>query len=137
VRSLPSVIRLVRRSPETIFVLDHAGKPEIQNRREQRWRACIETLAKMPNVFCKISGLSTEADRKDWKKEDLKPYIDHAIEIFGWDRVIFGTDWPVCNLAGGLESWLEAALWATSSASEANRLKLFAGNARRVYRLAV
>jgi L-fuconolactonase len=90
-------------------------------------------MAGLPNVVCKISGFSTEADRENWTREQLKPYIDHAIECFGWERVLFGSDWPVCNLAGGFRRWLEAADWATAPAPAQERHKLFYGNAARIY----
>jgi L-fuconolactonase len=132
-RSLESALRLIQACPETEFILDHAGKPRIREGIDQPWKRNISAIAKHDNVVCKISGLSTEADRQTWRKEHLKGYIEHAIESFGWNRILFGSDWPVCNLARGFERWLEAALWATASASEEDRQKLLAENARRVY----
>jgi L-fuconolactonase len=134
-QALPSAIRLVRSCPEARFVLDHLGKPRLREGIEHPWREQIAELARLPNVVCKISGLSTEADHATWTKEQLKPYIDYAIECFGWDRVLFGSDWPVCNLARGFDAWLNAALWATSGASESERRKLFSENTKRAYRL--
>jgi L-fuconolactonase len=136
-KSLASAVRLVRACPDTQFILDHAGKPRIKERIRQPWQDNIAALALMPNVVCKLSGLSTEATRDDWTKEDLRPYIDHVIERFGWDRVLFGSDWPVCNQAGGLKPWIDAALWATRDAGEGNRQKLFSENGRRIYRIPV
>jgi L-fuconolactonase len=132
-RSLASAVRLVEACPEARFILDHAGKPRIREGLLEPWRSNLARLARLPNVVCKISGLSTEGDRDKWTKEQLKPYIDHAIERFGWDRVLFGSDWPVCNLAGGFGRWLEAADWATAWAPEMERRKLFSGNAARSY----
>ena len=90
----------------------------------------------LPNVVCKISGMSTEANRDGWMPRDLKPYFEHAAQCFGWDRLLFGSDWPVCNLAGGYERWLAAVEDMLSGVSAADRAKFFSGNAIRVYRLA-
>jgi L-fuconolactonase len=133
-QSLPSAIRLVESCPDAQFVLDHLGKPRVREGIQHPWREQIAELARLPNVVCKISGLPTEADPASWTKEQLKPYIDHTIECFGWDRVLFGSDWPVCNLARRYDAWLNAAQWATLGASESDRRKLFAENAKRVYR---
>ncbi len=134
-RSLQSAQALIQACPETEFILDHAGKPHIREGVDQPWRRNILAIARLPNVVCKISGLSTEADGENWRKEQLRPYIDHVLECFGWDRVLFGSDWPVCNLARGFEPWLEALMWATAWASEDGRRKLFSENAVRVFGL--
>jgi L-fuconolactonase len=133
-RSLAAAIRLVQACPEVSFILDHAGKPRIRERLEHPWRERMAEMARLPNIVCKISGLSTEADHRNWKKENLKPYIDHVIACFGWDRVLFGSDWPVCDQARGFGDWLDALHWAISGASDGNRRKLFSENAKRVYR---
>jgi L-fuconolactonase len=134
-RSLAAVIQLVESCPEVQFILDHLGKPRIREGIEQPWKQHIAQLAELlPNVVLKVSGLSTEADRVNWTKEQLRPYIDHAIGCFGWDRVLFGSDWPVCTLARGYDPWLETVFWATSGADESDRCKLFSENAKRVYR---
>jgi L-fuconolactonase len=133
--SLPAVIELVRACPEVQFIVDHLGKPGIRQGLLDPWREHIAELAQASNVACKISGANTEADHRHWKKEDLKPYIDHAIQSFGWDRVMFGSDWPVCTLAGEYEQWLSALNWCINGAPEADRQKLFGDNAGRVYRL--
>jgi L-fuconolactonase len=135
--SLAAAVQLVKSCPEVQFILDHLGKPRIREGIEQPWREHIAQLAGLPNVVCKISGLVTEADRTNWTREQLKPYIDHAIECFGWDRVLFGSDWPVCTLAAGYGQWLETALWATAGADNSDRRKLFSENAKRVYRFQV
>lgn len=132
-RSLKSALKLIQACPQTQFVLDHAGKPRIRDGVDQPWRRDLAAIAKESNVVCKISGLTTEADHQNWRKEQLKPCIDHAIACFGWDRVLFGSDWPVCNLARGFDPWLEAAQWATASASEQQRRKLFSENAMQFY----
>jgi L-fuconolactonase len=131
--SLPAVLELVRACPEVSFILDHLGKPLVRAGVLHPWQEQIVELAKFPNIVCKISGLTTEADHQTWAQEDLKRYIDHALSCFGWDRVMFGSDWPVCELAGSYRRWLTAVQWAVADATEEDRCKLFSGNARRVY----
>ncbi|MEO6183229.1 MAG: amidohydrolase family protein [Verrucomicrobiota bacterium] len=101
---LPSAIDLAQKLSEQKFVLDHMGKPAIRDGTLDGWREDIRELAKSPNVFCKISGLVTEADWGNWKPADFKPYLDTVFEAFGEDRVIYGSDWPVCLLAGDYEA---------------------------------
>jgi len=129
-----NTIALARRCPEVTFILDHAGKPDIKQRRTEPWRVQIRKLAGLPNVYCKLSGMVTEADPANWNREDLKPYIDHVVECFGFDRILFGGDWPVVMLASTLPKWVNALDWAID-ASESDRQKLFFRNAERVYRL--
>jgi len=93
-------------------------------------------LAKFPNVFCKISGIVAYADPANWAAEDLLPYIEHVIASFDWDRLVFGSDWPVCTLSASYRNWVEALGRITNSPGEANQAKLFHDNAVRVYRLA-
>ncbi|WP_117209331.1 amidohydrolase family protein [Allorhizocola rhizosphaerae] len=96
-------------TPELTFVLDHLGKPSIRDgaRGLAEWRAAIEPLAKQPNVFAKLSGLVTEADHDSWRAADLKPFVDTALDLFGPDRLMFGSDWPVCLLASTYQRWLD------------------------------
>jgi predicted TIM-barrel fold metal-dependent hydrolase len=135
VRQLPLAIRLVSRCPDVTFILDHCGVPQVREKILDPWRANIREIAGLPNVCCKISGLVAYADPKNWTAEDLRPYVDHAIECFGWDRVMFGSDWPVCTLSASFRQWVEVLLLLTRSAGEANQKKLFHDNAIRVYRL--
>ena len=116
-------------------MLDHLGKPGVRQGLRHPWEEQIAELARCDNIACKLSGLTTEADHDHWTSEALKPYIDHVIRCFGWERVLFGSDWPVCDLAGGYSRWLSALSWAVADASEANQRKLFSDNARRIYRL--
>jgi predicted TIM-barrel fold metal-dependent hydrolase len=99
------------------------------------WRAHIAEVAKFPNVVCKVSGLVAYADPQKWTAEELRPYVDHVIECFGWDRVLFGSDWPVCTLSASYKQWVEALQSITHSAGKMNQQKLFQANAVRVYRL--
>lgn len=135
-RQLPLAIRLVSRCPEVTFILDHCGVPRVREKILDPWRANIHAIAKFPNIFCKISGLVAYADPHHWTAEDLRPYVDHAIECFGWDRVMFGSDWPVCTLSASYRQWVDAVASLTRGAGEANQKKLFQENAIRVYRLA-
>jgi predicted TIM-barrel fold metal-dependent hydrolase len=134
-RQLPIAIRLVSRCPEVTFILDHCGVPQVKEKVLDPWRLFIREIAKFPNVFCKISGLIAYADPNNWTAEDLRPYVDHAIGCFGWDRVMFGSDWPVCTLSASYHQWVEVLRSLTRSAGEANQNKLFHDNAIRVYRL--
>lgn len=131
---LPSVAQLARRIPQVTFVLDHFGKPDVRNKQFEPWAAALEALASLPNVVCKISGLTTESGR-DWQPADLRPYFDHALKCFGFDRVLFGGDWPVCTLATQYDHWVKMVLEWTASAAEAGRRKLFQSNAEKIYRL--
>jgi predicted TIM-barrel fold metal-dependent hydrolase len=135
-RQLPLAFRLVSRCPEVTFILDHCGVPQVREKILDPWRANIHSIAKFPNVFCKISGLVAYADPHNWTAEDLRPYVDHAIQCFGWDRVLFGSDWPVCTLSASYRQWVDALVLLTSSAGEVNQKKLFEQNAIRIYRLA-
>jgi predicted TIM-barrel fold metal-dependent hydrolase len=134
-RQLPLAVSLVSGCPEVNFILDHCGVPQVKERILDPWRAHLAELAKFPNVVSKVSGLVAYADPKKWTAEDLRPYIDHVISCFGWDRVLFGSDWPVCTLSASYKHWVEALQSVTQSAGEMNQQKLFHGNAVRVYRL--
>jgi predicted TIM-barrel fold metal-dependent hydrolase len=107
----------------------------VKERNLDPWRSHITEIAKFPNVSCKISGLVAYADPQSWTAEDLRPFIDHAIGSFGWDRVMFGSDWPVCTLSASYRQWVEALQAITQGAGEVNQRKLFHDNAVRVYRL--
>jgi L-fuconolactonase len=132
---LGNTIRLARLCPEVSFVLDHIGKPSIREGAWEPWASELRELASLPNVCCKISGLVTEADRSHWKKEDLKPYIAHVVDCFGFDRLLFGGDWPVVTLAAGYRQWLEALEWALAGSPADALRRLYHDNARRIYRL--
>jgi microsomal dipeptidase-like Zn-dependent dipeptidase len=94
------------------------------------------TLAGFPNmVACKISGILANVDPQHWSPEDLRPYFDHLVECFGWDRVMFGSDWPVCALAATFKGWVDAILFLTQTRTESERSRLFSDNARKVYKL--
>ena len=130
---LPDVMQLVEQCPDISFVLDHIGKPDIQAQLFDPWREQIQTLASYPNVHCKISGLVTEADLKHWTREDLKPYIDYTVEVFGIERVMYGGDYPVSLLATNYQEWIRTLLWVTEDLSDDERHQLFYTNATELY----
>ncbi len=132
---LANALEMVRRCPEVSFVLDHIAKPGIKDARFEPWGGEIAALAKLPNVVCKLSGMTTEADHRAWTPAQLRPYIDHVVGCFGPDRILYGGDWPVSTLAGDYLQWLTTLEAATAHFSPAERRKLFRDNAVRVYRL--
>jgi L-fuconolactonase len=132
---MANVIRMVRQCPEVRFVLDHIGKPAIKAGVLDPWRRQLKELAALPNVHCKISGVTTEADHANWTREQLKPYIAHAIETFGFDRVMYGGDWHVLELAGTYPQWVEIVDWVVEGCTAEEKRKLFRDNAIGFYRL--
>ncbi|HKT11040.1 MAG TPA: amidohydrolase [Terriglobia bacterium] len=134
-RQLPIAIRLITDCPNVSFILDHCGNPQVKEKVLDPWRRHIQEASKLPNVVCKVSGILANADLGNWAPDDLRPYVEHVIECFGWDRVMFGSDWPVCTLAASLRKWVETLAALTRGAGEEKRRKLFYENAARVYRL--
>ena len=134
-RQLANTIELVRQCPDTSFILDHIGKPNIQGHVLDPWRDEIRELASFPNVMCKVSGLVTEADHRSWTRDDLAPYVVHVLDVFGEDRVVFGGDWPVVLQAASYHRWIDTLDDLIAGLSEQARRKLWALNARRFYRL--
>ncbi len=132
-----NTVKLVRQCPQTRFILDHIGKPFIKERILEPWKTHLRELASLPNTWCKLSGLVTEADFKRWTKEELKPYVEAVMESFGWDRVMFGGDWPVAFQATDYPRWVETLAWAVHGAAPAQLRQLFHDNAIRFYRLPV
>ena len=131
---LESTIEMVRQCPKVAFILDHIGKPNIKENVLDPWRENMKKLAAFQNVSCKISGLVTEAD-PHWTQDDLAPYVSHALVVFGEDRVMFGSDWPVEVLASPYARWVKTLDELTTGLTPQARKKLWAENARRVYRL--
>ena len=132
---LSSVVELVRQVPEMSFVLDHVGKPDIKAGAMQPWKDQLRELAALPNACCKVSGMVTEADPGSWTSETLRPFIDSAIEAFGFERTMFGSDWPVCLLGASYGQWLETLSEAVRGASGDEQEQLFYRTAERYYRL--
>jgi L-fuconolactonase len=132
---LPAVTELVRLCPGVAFVLDHLGKPAIRKGQLDQWRDHLAALAALPNVACKLSGLVTEADWQRWQPDDLAPYVTHALRVFGPERVLFGSDWPVVTLASSYHHWVDTLAALTGHLAEDDQWLLWGGNARRWYRL--
>ena len=132
---IPTAIELIDLAPDVQFVLDHCGVPDIKGNAEHPWREHMSEIAKRPNVIGKISGVVAYADPESWTVETLRPYVEHTIGVFGWDRVVWGSDWPVCTLGGGLSTWIAATQALVAGASAEERTKLFSGNAKRVWGL--
>lgn len=117
------------------MVLDHIGKPDIRAGALDPWRQGIRDLAACPNVWCKLSGMVTEADPAAWDEDQLRPYFDHVIECFGYDRLIFGSDWPVSTLGVEYGAWIETVRRALDGAGPADLQKVFYDNAAAFYRI--
>jgi L-fuconolactonase len=132
---LPAVIDLVRQCSDVRFVVDHCGKPDIRNQVYDPWRQNIETLAKLPNVSCKISGLLTEGDRRGWTAQDFRPYIRHVMDSFGPHRIMFGGDWPVLTLGGTYAEWLDVLHHCLEGLSAPDLARFYRSNAETFYRL--
>jgi len=123
--------------PDQLFVIDHLAKPGIKNREITQWKKDITAVAKFENVFCKVSGMVTEADWKKWNPTDFYPYLDVLIETFGTDRLMFGSDWPVCNVAAAYEQVVNIATTYFSAFSKTEKEKFFGGNACKFYNIQI
>ena len=134
-KQLPAAIELVSHLPEQRFVIDHVAKPEIKAKNIDLWAKQMCQIAQNQSVFCKVSGLVTEADWHNWKPEDFKPYLDVAFEAFGADRLMFGSDWPVCLLAATYRQVKQIIDDYVKGFSEADKAKIFGDNAIRFYSL--
>jgi L-fuconolactonase len=134
-KHLPVAAEFVERFPRQRFVLDHLAKPPIKSREIESWAAGIRRLAAFPNVFCKLSGLVTEANWQHWKPEDMTPYLDIAFETFGASRLMTGSDWPVCLVAGSYSRTLDVVKNYLRDHTAEAREAVLGGNARRFWRL--
>ncbi|MDP4260977.1 MAG: amidohydrolase family protein [Bacteroidota bacterium] len=132
---LKHTLHFVKAFPDQPFIIDHIAKPGIKNKKIDEWKTGIEAIAKYENVYCKISGMVTEADWKQWKNEDFLPYIETVIEAFGPDRILFGSDWPVCLVAASYEKMILIVKDFFSSFSPGEQEKFFGGNAVKFYNL--
>jgi L-fuconolactonase len=121
--------------PDQKFVIDHIAKPRIKYSKIEEWEKDISVVAKHENVYCKISGMVTEANWKRWKKEDFNPYIDTVVETFGIQRIMYGSDWPVCLVAASYKKVLDIVQEYFSSFSKTEQGLFFGGNAVRFYNL--
>jgi L-fuconolactonase len=134
-RQLPGAIELVSRLPEQRFVIDHLAKPEIKAKKTEPWSARVREIAGNKNVFCKVSGMVTEADWRNWKREDFEPYLDVVFEAFGADRLMFGSDWPVCLVAASYRQVKQLVEDYVKGLSPEDKDKMFGGTAARFYGL--
>lgn len=132
---LPFAVELAKRCPDVTFVLDHLGKPGIKHDMWQPWADLMAELGRLPNVICKVSGVITETDHANWQKGEVLPYLRHAIECFGFDRLMYGSDWTVSELTHAYPDWVAIIDEAMQGTSEAERRQLYRETARRVYRL--
>jgi L-fuconolactonase len=134
-KHLPRAVELVKELPEQPFVLDHIAKPFIRDGLVSPWREDLQRLAAFPNVSCKVSGMVTEARWADWQPADMQPYLDIVLESFGPSRLMIGSDWPVCLLAGDYARTMDVVVEWTSHLSAAERGAVLGDNAARVYGL--
>ena len=125
---------LVAKCPDVQFVLDHCGVPDIAGGKYDLWAANLKRIAEMPNVVCKVSGILAYA-KPDWTIDDIRPYFEHVIACFGWDRVVWGSDHPVVTLTANLTRWVETTKALIAGASADEQAKLLSRNAERIYRL--
>jgi len=134
-RQLEEATRFVDRHPDQAFVLDHIAKPRIAAGELEPWRKRIIELARRPNVCCKVSGMVTEADPKNWTREQLRPYLDVVVEAFGSQRLMAGTDWPVCLVGTSYQGWWDLLRDYFAGFGEEERGSIFGGCARKTYGL--
>jgi L-fuconolactonase len=134
-KQLPYAAKFVEKHPELTFVLDHIAKPLIKKGSLSPWKTDIEYLASFPNVYCKVSGMVTEADWKHWKAEDFTPYLDVVFHAFGSNRVMIGSDWPVCLVAGEYPKILSIVTDYISGFSEEEKRQILGENCAKAYRI--
>ncbi len=135
VKHLRHASTLAQRLPDLRMVIDHLAKPHIKQGRTDDWLPHLQAAAKFPNVYCKLSGMITEADWRRWTAADLKPYVQAALECFGAERCMFGSDWPVCELAGSYEQAHQALVDALGPISGDEQARVFGETAKEFYRL--
>jgi L-fuconolactonase len=131
-RHLPKLLQVIARHPDLTFVLDHCGKPRLAIGEIATWQRDIALLAEHPNIVCKLSGLVTEA-APDWRIADLRQAVDHVVACFGPQRLLWGSDWPVVDLAGGYAAWFVAAETLLADLSPFDKAAVFGRNAARIY----
>lgn len=132
---LAPATKLIDRHPDQPFVIDHLAKPDIASGDTESWYRGITEIAKRPNVSCKLSGMVTEASRDSWSASDFVPYLDHALEVFGTDRLMIGSDWPVCTLAAGYGEVMSIVIDYIASLSGSEQHAVLGANCRRFYSL--
>ena len=132
---LPIIEELIDECPNVKFILDHCGVPDIKNDIFSSWAAAMKSISQRPNVIAKISGIIAYGDAENWKLMDIKPYFDHTVEVFGIDRVIWGSDSPVCKLGGGLSTWIGLTHTLTAEWSKSERQSFYRANAYKLWNM--
>jgi L-fuconolactonase len=134
-RHLEATLELVKKNPEQVFVIDHIAKPDIKKNVITDWSKGMKAIAQYPNVHCKISGMVSEADWQNWKEEDLYPYLDVVTKAFGTNRLLYGSDWPVCLVAASYEQVMAPVKKYFSAFTQTEQEKIFGRNAVDLYHL--
>jgi L-fuconolactonase len=134
-RELPAALALARRLPDVRFVADHIAKPPIASAALEPWASGMAAFRELEHVACKLSGMVTEADWSTWTPADLQPYVDHVLDVFGPERLLFGSDWPVCLLAATYEQVVAAARYALARLTDEERAAVLGATAARIYGL--
>lgn len=132
---IPLAVELVDHCPDVQFILDHCGVPDIKGRDLSSWQKHMSDIAQRPNVTAKISGVMAYGDLDSWTLDDLRPYVEHTIKCFGWDRVVWGSDSPVCTLGGNIETWVAATHVLLEGCSADEKASLLHANATRIWSL--
>ena len=132
---LPIMVELIDACPDVQFVLDHCGVPNVKDKQLDPWRAFMDDIGKRPNVAGKVSGVIAYGDSENWTLDDIRPFVEHTVEVFGSDRIVWGSDSPVCTLGGSLASWVAATRLLFSQYSTDERNTMFYKNAQRIWHL--
>ena len=132
---LPIVEELIDACPNVKFILDHCGVPDIKNDIFSSWASAMKNISKRPNVTAKISGVIAYGDTESWKLTDIKPYFDHTVDVFGIDRIVWGSDSPVCQLGGGLPTWVGLTHTLTAEWSKTERRSFYRENAYKLWNM--
>ena len=134
-RELPAALALAQRLPDVRFVIDHVAKPPIAAGELEPWASRMAPFGELEHVACKVSGMVTEADWSTWTTADLQPFVDHVLDVFGPERLLFGSDWPVCLLAASYERVVDAARQELAGLTDEERAAVFGATAARIYGL--
>ncbi|MFN8521009.1 MAG: amidohydrolase family protein [Chloroflexota bacterium] len=132
-RELPAARTLVRGLPDVRFVIDHVAKPDIAHREVEPWASRLRLFADLPNAWVKVSGMIEEADWQAWRPDDIQPYLDRVLDWFGPGRLVFGSNWPVCLVAGSYAQVYDVLSEALGALSGPERALVFGGNATEAY----
>ncbi len=134
-RHTAKTIQFVEQCPDVKFIVDHIGKPDIKNNRLEPWKSEIQTLSQFNNVYCKVSSVATEADHARWTYDDLKPFVEHIFDCFGFDRAVYAGDWPVSSQAATLPQCVEITEHFMGKCTEEDKRNVFYNNAVQFYNL--